>query len=222
MIISDIRNLNIDDTSYLLPELDKRPPLLTARQVAALVKEIPRNAFITVPDFLKYARLLKSGNPLSLLADIPVIYSIKALLNCAFFGVRHPLKLATMDFWFYAEILMKYDLSILPESMNAPVFLHYYLADFAFILEKKTFMKHYFQNCGVHPKGIHTQHLALAMSCLSRWNLKPDYISYLGDDSVLKDIPTESAFPKTQFIRDLAYLPHYLQRGNDNVIVSRL
>lgn len=140
---------------------------------------------VTAPDFLNYARLLGTGQAGAVIAlagglvpaGIAGITASPAVL-------ASPLRAAKQDFWVVAEVLLRFDMALLPASLprDTPILLHPYLADFAFLFERRDFIATFFRLAAARgAAGIHTLQRPLALSCLARWDCPARWISTLGD-----------------------------------------
>jgi hypothetical protein len=121
--------------------------LLNAWQVARWGRMGPPDdwlvhAAVTVPDFLTYARLLSTGQA-GQLAGLPgsLLAVAQAGLSAAPAVMAHPLKAVRKDFWVVAEVLLRYDLALLPGWHRGPVLLHAQVADMAFTLDREGFLR---------------------------------------------------------------------------------
>ena len=197
--------------------------LMTAWQLAVLPPylraDLLPGSVVAVPDFLNYARLLNTGQAKAMLR-LPgaVSRAIGAGLRAAPALARHPLRAARQDFWLIAEVLLRYDLALLPRDCGLPLLLHPYLADFAFVFEKRSFVslfRHLASRRG--PWGVQTQQLPVALGCLARWGLEPDMCAFLmspGDGDGLASLAGAQQSPRFQecrFIASVESLPADVQ-----------
>lgn len=222
MKIVDLRDNTIDDISYVIPELKDNRPLLTAWQVAALKKECPKNCFVTVPDFLRYARIIKSGRGVSIIGLSDNHFSsFKACGTAGLELMKSPLRLLKMDFWLVAQALVKYDLSLLPNDFSGTVMLHSYLADFALCMQHDDFIKSYFRMSKHFRCGLHTQQSLLAMNSLIRQQLIPSALTYTDNkNEVMKIAKSNKLFSRTAFFVDVAHFPRIMQKKYRDAVVS--
>ncbi len=158
---------------------------LTAWQVAglgALVTNVPaERMLVTVPDFLHYGRLVNTGQAKSI-AELPGNLGSVGLagLKAGFSLAKRPLQAAQMDFWHFAEVLLHYDLGLLPSRYRGCVLLHSHLMDFACVFGRQAFLERYFSSVGGNRAvGVHTQQVPAALSALAQWGLQPSVLSYL-------------------------------------------
>lgn len=186
----DLRALSVEEAGERLRELGspredtKAGAYLTAWQAAGLrVSGSTAGGVtlaVTAPDFLNYARLLNTGQAAAMLRlSGSSGRGLKAGVGATPVLLRRFAGAAKTDFWVVAEVLLRYDLSLLPASYSGPVLLHGYLADFAFLFEQRDLVTRFFQSGGNRATGIHTQQLPLALSCLARWGLNASWCSFL-------------------------------------------
>lgn len=158
---------------------------VTAWQLAALPHKswarTMERIVVTVPDFLNYARLLNTGQARQLMG-LPgsVTRSIQAGAVAGIRSIPMLGRLAKMDFWSVAQVLLRYDLNLLPSGFRGAVCLHAQLMDFACAFERQDFVRFAFAAGKKRgPCGFHTQQLAATASCLTRWQLQADVLSVL-------------------------------------------
>lgn len=234
---ADLRSLDTEAARRALEELgrpeagresgaqgDEAPgACLTAWQAAALRSgggALPPGVEIavTVPDFLNYARLLNTGQALSMIR-LPgsLVRSALAGMAAAPGLLRHPVRAARTDFWLVAQVLLRYDLALLPPRFGGTVLLHSYLADFAFLFERRDFVTGFFRRAGAARAGVHTQQLPLALSCLARWGVEPGWCSFLyseadgNDRAALESARRSKPFAACRFVAETESLPPDLQ-----------
>jgi len=203
----DCRTLLVEELGPRVAEFEgneQQGLVLTAWQAAALGGKIRRGdterVIITVPDFLHYGRLVNTGQAkkiaeLSGSTTGAATAGIRAALSLA----SNPLKAATMNFWHFAEALMRFDLSQVPGSYRGPRLLHSHLMDFAGVFGKEEFLRAFFSAAGPRA-GVHTQQVPAALTVLAQWNLKPSVFSYLaapGDTA--GEVALRAAFQTTHF-----------------------
>lgn len=168
-VLSDVAHANFE-AAYI-----------TAWQAAALgTKRLKRGKFVvTAPDFLNYARLLNTGQAMAM-AALPGSLAQSALAGGAsgFQSISRLPRLAKMDFWAVAEVLLRYDFALLPKGYSGPVCLHSHLMDFAAVFDHEDFVRAFYNLAGKRA-GVHTQQLPAALSCLARWRLAPNVLSFL-------------------------------------------
>jgi hypothetical protein len=197
--------------------------LMTAWQLASLPlylrTKLSPSSVVAVPDFLNYARLLNTGQAKAMLG-LPgaVSRSLGAGVRVSPTLFRHPLRAARQDFWLIAEVLLRYDLALLPRDCTLPLLLHPYLADFAFVFEKRAFVSCFFDLAGRRgPRGVQTQQLPMALGCLARWDLAPEVCAFLmspGDRDGLTSLSRAQQSPRfqeCQFLASVESLPADLQ-----------
>jgi hypothetical protein len=224
-VYRDARNLSVRQVDEVLrrEESSSRGVALTAWQCAALdgrlIHAMSERLLVTIPDFLNYGRMINTGQAVSLLklsgslprAAISGVRSLPALL-------KNPIRAAKMDFWAFAEAMMRFDAALLPRGYSGPVLLHSYLADFAFLFEQRTFLEAFFRCCRAYSAGIHTQQPATALSCLARWGLSPGHFAYLfsphdgGTRQLITMAGETDIFRDTRYIAEIESLPDELQR----------
>lgn len=183
MIYKDLRTFTAAETRAIIQQPEFEGAYITAWQAASLPAEVfrgdHRRFVVTVPDFLNYARLLNTGQALAV-AMLPGGLGRSGIAG-AIAGSKvltKVLRLAKMDFWTVAEVLLRYDLELLPKHYVGAVCLHSHLTDFASVFENEKFVRKFFRLAGTSA-GIHTQQLPMALSCVARWNLAPYLVSYL-------------------------------------------
>jgi hypothetical protein len=136
---------------------------------------------VTVPDFLNYARLLNTGQARTLM-NLPgsAAKSMVAGMAAGIPSMPKLLRLAKMDFWAIAGVLLRYDLQLLPRDFAGSVCLHSHLTDFACAFEREDFIRMFYKLAGRSgPAGFHTQQLAATASCLTRWSIPAQLLSVL-------------------------------------------
>jgi hypothetical protein len=217
------------DAASLRAQLDTRRlgpdegALLTAWQVSALAESsgAPRASAqaVVIPDFLNYARLLNTGNGRAMLA-LPgsVGASLLALARASACFALRPARIARRDFWAIAECLARYDLALLPREFRGPVFLHHYLADFAFAFEQRAFVSRLLRSFPrAARRGFVTHQLPSALSHCARWGLRPDVCAFLcaPDDGeamrVLRAARASAVFEGCEFLGNVSGLPPEVQ-----------
>jgi|GEM_PF-6428848 len=131
--------------------------------------------------------------------------------------ITRPLALARQDFWTVAEVLLRYDLALLPAHLaGAPRLLHANLSDFAFAFERRDFARRATSLLGAGG-GVFTQQPAMAASCLARWGVAPAVMAFLcppGHDDMndlLADMSAAQVFARTRFVADVSNLTPDLQ-----------
>lgn len=217
MRLADLRTKSIVEASYLLADMGERIPVLTSWQLAALKQEAPRNAYVIVPDFLRYARMLASGRAMAVTA-LPESKNemFWSVAKTAGFIARHPLRLLKKDFWLVAEALLRYDISLMPSDYEGRIMLHSYLADIAFAFEKREFLNVFFSLAAGRKPGIHTQQLPQALTCLAKWGLSPSVIVHANAFDKPWSMPEvakqSDLYQFTEVIQDFSYLPPLAQR----------
>jgi hypothetical protein len=182
----DLRNAPAHAVAARLSGLDSNAgAYVTAWQLAALPRTAWRDRqsklIVTVPDFLNYARLLNTGQAKAV-ALLPGSFSTSAV-SAALAGIgsmKNIPRLAQMDFWAVAESLLRYDLALVSRGFRGTICLHSHLTDFASVFEREDFLRTFFRLVRKRGSaGIHTQQLPVALSCLSRWRLVPETVSFL-------------------------------------------
>lgn len=225
-LVRDLRNLSGPELLSAVSDQTTREhvgtiPLLTAWQVSALADngiEIRDHAWVTVPDFLSYARMLNTGQAAAMLR-LPgsMGKAMWAGIHSAAGIALRPHLVLGMNFWIIAEALLRYDLALLPRHFAGMQLLHSYLTDFACEYDRRAFMDMYFRLSGSRPAGVHTQQVPLALSCLSRWGHTPAACAFVWsqadhDASAATDqFATSALCPGCTLVRDLTSYPFALQ-----------
>ena len=224
-VMRDLRMLDGAAFDAILPRLDPAEgAMITAWQAvrapAHALARLQGGVMVVAPDFLNYARLLSTGQARAML-ELPGPGSLARALSA---GVRaglgvitRPLALARQDFWTVAEVLLRYDLALLPAHLaGAPRLLHANLSDFAFAFERRDFARRATALLGAGG-GVFTQQPAMAASCLARWGVAPGVMAFLcppGHDDMndlLADMSAAQVFARTRFVADVSNLTPDLQ-----------
>jgi hypothetical protein len=196
---------------------------MTAWQAAALpadlLGQLGARAAVGVPDFLNYARLLNTGQAGALmqLAGGPMAAGVAGLAATPAV-LAHPLRTAQQDFWVVAEALLRFDMALVPRAFRGTALLHSYLADFAFVFNRRDLVARYFQLASPRlGPGLHTQQLPTALACLARWGLVPQTLAFLCSPrdadgaAALATAQESSLFQGTVFVADISSQPPDVQ-----------
>jgi hypothetical protein len=222
MLYRDLRTLDAAAAAAHLEAGGTDGAYVTAWQLAAMPGNVwqqqQERLVVTVPDFLNYARLLNTGQALAV-ASLPGSLARSAIsgILAGFGSAGNIRRVAKMDFWAVAEVLLRYDLALLPKQFSGSVCLHSHLVDFAAVFEREDFFRTFFQLAGDRA-GVHTQQLPMTLSCLARWQLAPTFVSYLcatGDldgRSALQAAAGYELFAKTRFLAEMDSWPVDLRR----------
>lgn len=200
-----------------LPEAQPEGRMLTAWQASRL-PHTDSSSCVVLPDFLNYARLLNTGQAAAMLklsGSLPKAFGAGFKSSPAL--MANPLRTAGMDFWVIAETLLRYDLALLPKGFTGEVLLHSYLADFAFVFERRQFLARFQQLTKGFRAGVQTQQLPLALTCLERWGVAPALCAFLFSpcakelNEVLAAAHNSPFYAGCSFVADLSSLPKDLQ-----------
>lgn len=225
MKLMDLRNKPVSEISCLLADPGDKTPMLAAWQVCALGKELPPDYVVVVPDFLKYARMLSTGQATKIL-KLP---ENNAAARRNAFGVvarasLSPLAVLRTDFWFAAKAMLRYDLAFLPKRFEGHVLLHSYLADLAFAFDRADFIREFFALTKGLKAGIQTQQLQTAVSFMAAQGVRPALVTHstsIDHPYVLPElVRTSENFQYTTFLPDASYLPVSAQRKLKHAIFS--
>ncbi|MGI8908283.1 MAG: hypothetical protein ACR2IE_17555 [Candidatus Sumerlaeaceae bacterium] len=239
MLYRDLRSSSAADAQAALQAAANDGGYVTAWQIAIMDRQAwsarQDQLIVTVPDFLNYARLLNTGQAVSMARLAGLTRSAVAATQAGIGSIGKLPCLAKMDFWSVAEVLLRYDLALLPKQFQGTLCLHSHLTDFACVFERADFLRTFF-NLGTTRAGIHTQQLPSSLTCISRWQLRPSRISFLcasGDKdgaAALNLARSSDLLTNTQLIAEMDSWPADLQRmsiaeqmystGLDGILVS--
>lgn len=168
----DCRDLSIEEI-ISLGKTRNETLLLTAAQCSRAYS-ISNNikilsSAVVLPDFVRYARLLSTGQFRSFLTGPGNFVQImKSLTGLGLQAIKNLPGCAKQDFWCVASALLKYDMAQLPGNFHGTLLLHDSIGDFAWLFEREEIFRLLTRSSKKCKVGVLTQQPAKACSGLAR------------------------------------------------------